>query len=131
MPISFDNPAAVPAPGGHYSHVARVETRAGTWLQLSGQVALDAAGAVVGDSLREQAEFVHGVIREVLAAHGATYADVVNVRTYLTDIREMPALREVRAAYFTGPAPSSTVVEVSALIRPELRIEVEVQAYLD
>jgi 2-iminobutanoate/2-iminopropanoate deaminase len=131
MPIAFDNPSAVPAPVGHYSHVARVETTAGTWLYLSGQVAVDAEGSVVGSTVGEQARHVHAAIADILAAHGASYDNVVNMRTYVTDMAEVAELREVRSAFLGDTAPASILVEVSRLVMPELKIEVEVQAYID
>jgi enamine deaminase RidA (YjgF/YER057c/UK114 family) len=56
--IVFDSPASVPAPGGQYSHVARVELGANTLLQLSGQVAIDADRKLVGNDMTTQANFI-------------------------------------------------------------------------
>ena len=84
--ILFDNPATVPAPAGQFSHVARVELGGKTILQLSGQVATDADGKIVGDDMTTQADFIMDNITAILAAHGATLADVVIIRAYLTDM---------------------------------------------
>ena len=81
--IIFDNPATVPAPFGQYSHVARVELGDRALLQLSGQVAIDADGKVVSKDMAAQAEYIMDRITAILAAHGATLADVINVRGYL------------------------------------------------
>lgn len=80
--IIFDNPATVPAPAGQYSHVARVELGGKAILQLSGQAAIDADGKIVGNDMTSQADFIMDNITAILAAHGATLADVLNVRTY-------------------------------------------------
>jgi enamine deaminase RidA (YjgF/YER057c/UK114 family) len=57
--VIFDNPAAVPAPAGGYSHVARVDLGDRTLLQLSGQVAIDADDKIVGgNDMTAQAELV-------------------------------------------------------------------------
>jgi 2-iminobutanoate/2-iminopropanoate deaminase len=79
--VMFDNPAAVPAPAGQYSHVAFAELGDETILQLSGQAAIDANGKIVGgNDMGAQAEYIMDNITAILAAHGATLADVVNIR---------------------------------------------------
>jgi enamine deaminase RidA (YjgF/YER057c/UK114 family) len=127
--VHFPNPATVPAPAGAYSHVARVELGDKAILQLSGQVAIDADGKIVGgDDMVAQADFIMGNIAAILAAHGATLADVVNIRTYLTDMSQLPEYGKVRASRFTGTPPTITTVEVSRLWVPGALLEVEVLA---
>ena len=126
--VIFDNPATVPAPAGQYSHVARVELGDRTFLQLSGQVAIDADGKVVGNDMSTQAEYIMDRINAILAAHGATFADVVNVRTFLTDMSQLPEYGKVRSARFPGTPPTITTVEVSRLFVPGALLEVEVLA---
>ena len=126
--VSFDNPATVPAPVGQYSHVACAELGDKTMLQLSGQAAIDADGKVVGNDMSTQAEYIMDRINAILAAHGATLADVVNIRAYLTDMSQLPEYGKVRAARFTGTPPTVTTVEVSRLFVPGALLEVEVLA---
>jgi 2-iminobutanoate/2-iminopropanoate deaminase len=127
--VIFDNPATVPAPAGQYSHVARAELGDKTILQLSGQVAIDADGKIVGgNDMAAQAEYIMDNITAILAAHSATLGDVVNIRTYLTDMRRLPEYGKVRAACFTGTPPTITTVEVSRLFIPGALLEVEVLA---
>ena len=126
--IVFDNPPTVPAPAGAYSHVARVELGGKTILQLSGQVAIDADRKVVGNDMTSQANFIMDNITTILAAHGATLADVINIRTYLTDMSQLPDYGKVRAARFTATPPTITTVEVSRLWVPGALLEVEVLA---
>jgi enamine deaminase RidA (YjgF/YER057c/UK114 family) len=126
--VIFDNPATVPAPAGQYSHVARVELGDRTFLQLSGQVAIDADGKVVGNDMSTQAEYIMDRINAILAAHGATLADVVNVRTFVTDMSQLPEYGKVRAVRFPGTPPTITTVEVSRLFVPGALLEVEVLA---
>ncbi|WP_018681399.1 RidA family protein [Actinokineospora enzanensis] len=128
----IDNPAGVPAPPpGRYSHVARVEVADSVTLVLAGQCAVDDEMKVVapGD-VRAQSERIFEIIGTLLAAHGATFADVINVRTYLTDIGgDLAAYAEVRNRYLPVDAlPTSTTVEVSKLFLPEAVIEVEITA---
>ena len=130
--IMFDNPATVPAPFGRYSHVARAEVGGKTILQVSGQVAIDGDGKIVGgNDMAAQAEYIMGNITAILAAQGANLADVVNIRTYVTDMGRLPEYGKVRAARFTGTPPTVTTVEVSRLFVPGALLEVEVLALTD
>ena len=128
--IIFDNPATVPAPAGQYSHVARVELGGKTILQLSGQVAIDAHGQIVGNDMTTQADFIMDNITAMLAAHGGSLADVVNIRTYLIDMSQLSDYGKVRAAHFTATPPTVTTVEVSRLWVPGALLEVEVLAII-
>ena len=64
-----------------------------------------------------------------LAAAGASFADVVKLNFYLTDISRLPVVRGIRDEYVdTARPPASTAVQVSALAMPELEIEIEAWA---
>lgn len=133
MRLTLDNPAGVAAPfGDRFAHVARLDLGGGALLLLSGQVAVDEAGEVVapGDAVA-QAEHVFELIRAILAAHGATFADVVHVRTFMTNLDDRPGYGEVRRRHFpAAPPPASTTVEVSRLFLPGAVLEVEVTAFI-
>jgi 2-iminobutanoate/2-iminopropanoate deaminase len=130
MQTTFDNPETVPAPAGRYSHVARLEFGGGALLMLSGQAAVDATGNVVapGD-MAAQTAYVFELVGAILHAHGAEFSDVVNIRTYLTDIGRLAEYAQVRRGFLpAGVAPTSTTVEVSRLFKPDALVEVEVTA---
>jgi 2-iminobutanoate/2-iminopropanoate deaminase len=129
MRKSLDNPATAPAPVGPYSQVARLEFGGGVLLMLSGQVALDADGLVTapGD-MTAQSERVFEVIGQLLGAHGASFSDIVNIRTFLTDITRLGEYAVVRRRYLTGEPPTSTTVESPHLFKPGAVVEVEVTA---
>ncbi|GAA3166684.1 hypothetical protein GCM10010466_66860 [Planomonospora alba] len=119
------NPASVPATNGLYSHA----TRAGNLLSVSGQVALDADGNVVGEGdMTRQAEHVMESLARILADQGCTFDDVTHIRTFVTDMSLLPEYGAVRRRFITGEPPASTTVEVSRLFRPGLLIEAEVTA---
>ncbi|MER5626800.1 NAD(P)-binding domain-containing protein [Streptosporangium sp. NPDC002544] len=119
------NPATVPATNGHYSHA----TRAGNLLFVSGQVALDGEGKVVGEGdMTRQSEYVMDQLSRVLADQGCTFDDVTHIRTFLIDMSLLPEYGAVRGRHITGAPPASTTVEVSRLFSPGLLIEVEVIA---
>jgi 2-iminobutanoate/2-iminopropanoate deaminase len=127
----FDNPAGVPAPPpGRYSHLARVDLGNKTLLLLSGQIAVDESGSLVGKGdMTAQANYIFNQIGTMLAAHGATFADVVNVRTYLTDMDQIAEYGAARRPRFNKDAmPTSTTVEVSRLFVDGALIEIEVTA---
>ncbi len=126
----FINPEALSRPVG-YSQV--VETRGSRTLYLSGQVALDRQGNLVGmNDMAAQADQVFANIQTALAAVSASFRDVVKLTFYLTDISQLPAVRQVRDRYVnTAQPPASTAVEVRRLARPEWLLEIDAVAVLD
>jgi enamine deaminase RidA (YjgF/YER057c/UK114 family) len=112
-----------------YSHVVVVEAK--RTIFVSGQLARDAKGGVVGKGdMRAQIRQTGENIKAALAAAGATLADVVKTNTYVTDIEEFFKHTDVRAEYF-GALPTSTTVEVRRLAHPDLMVEIEVIAVID
>ena len=130
MRMTLDSPASVPAPpGNRYAHVARVDLPGGgALLMLAGQVALDEEGALVAPgNVTAQAEHIFDVIEGILAAHGASFDDVMHVRTFMTDLGDLPAYGAVRRRRFATP-PASTTVEIGRLFVDGAVLEVEVMA---
>jgi reactive intermediate/imine deaminase len=100
--------------------------QAGELLFVSGIVPVDERrGLVGGDDVVAQARQVFANMREVLAAAGCSFADVVKVTVFLTDVGDRAAINTVRQEVFGDTRPASTLVEVSALVIPGARIEVE------
>lgn len=116
-------PALGRAPG--YSHL--VEVRGGRTFYLSGQIAVDERGAVVGaGDFTAQARKVFENIALALAEVGLTFDAVVKLTFFLTDFAHLPHMRAVRDEFVNLEAPpASSAVQVAALVRPELLIEVE------
>jgi 2-iminobutanoate/2-iminopropanoate deaminase len=105
--------------------------RAGDVLFLSGIVAVDAEGTLVGgDDVVAQARQVFDNMRAVLAAAGCGFEDVVKVTIFLTDIDERPRINPVRQEMFGAARPASTLVEVPRLAVPDARIEIEAVALI-
>lgn len=132
MSIDRSNPAGLSPPTG-YTHVTVVP--AGRQVHISGQVALDAEGNVVGKGdLAKQTEQVFANLKTALAAAGADFSKVFKMVTYVVNLTpdKLPAVRGVRGRIFgEGPYPASTLVGVTALVNPDLLIEIEVIAALD
>ena len=123
------NPQAVAPPIGSYSHAVRVETADAVWIYVSGQLALDAEGAMVGaGDLAAQTEQVFENLARVLEANGATFADVVKIQSYFSTLEGLQGSREVRARYLPAEPPASTAVRVAELLLPDALIEVDVVA---
>ena len=132
MPIQAINPPALSKPTG-YSHVTIVP--AGRQVHVSGQVALNAQGQIVGKGdLAAQAEQVYANLGAALGAAGTGFSSVFKMVTYVVDLtpEKAAAVRGVRNRNFgDGPYPASTMVGVTSLVSPDMLIEVEVSAALD
>ena len=114
-------------PISHYTDAVR----AGDLLFVSGCVPVDGAGRLVGgDDVIAQARQVFANVARVLAAAGATFADVVKVTVYVTDIGDRERINTVRQDVFGATRPASTLVEVGALAVPGAKLEVEAVALL-
>ncbi|MFI8388682.1 RidA family protein [Streptomyces sp. NPDC085540] len=113
----------------HYSHVTWGK---GRFVAVSGQCALDERGEVVGEGdPAAQARQVFENLRRCLAAAGATFDDVVKLTYFVTDVAHLPAVRDARDAVIPADRlPASSAVQVSALFRPELLVEIEAFAVI-
>ena len=113
----------------NYTHAVVVE--AGRPVYVSGQVARDAAGKVVGPGdMKAQAKQVFENLKIALEAAGSDFAHVVRLNSYLTDMSQIAAYREVRVQCLGDlpHPPASTTVGVSRLVDPALLLEVEAVA---
>jgi len=129
MRATRSNPDTVAAPMGTYSQAVRVETGDAVWIHVSGQIAIDLEGNLVGPGdVRAQTRQVFENLGAILAANGATFADVVKIGTYLTTLDDLAGMREVRGEYLTAEPPASTAVQVVALVVPDALIEIDLVA---
>ena len=124
------NPGNVP-PYLAYGLSHAVAAQGGRTIYLSGQVGWNEANEPVGPDLASQLAQAHENIRRVLAAAGATVADIVRLNTYVADYR--PEDGEIvnaanRALFGDRTPPSATLLGVQALYAPEIRCEVEATA---
>lgn len=126
MTVQFINPPGLSR--GTYSHAAVVS--GGRTVYVSGQVAFDDAGNVVGATFVEQAEQVFRNLGVALAAAGAQFSDIVKMNVYVRDLTgtRVRAFREIRGRHFGAHQPASTLVATPALVHEDLMLEVEVVA---
>ena len=97
--------------------------RAGGFIAVSGTTA-------PGDGVAEQTRNALRRIETALRELGGSPADVVRIRMFVTDISRWREIGAVHAEFFGDIRPAATMVEVSALIEPELMIEIEADAYV-
>lgn len=120
----------VPGMGPPLSHYCDA-VAFGDLLFISGILPLDdQLNLVGGDDPQAQAEQVFARLKQVLAAEGVAYANILKVTLFLTDVNDRAAINSVRKLYFGDSRPASTLVEVSGLITPGARLEVEAIARL-
>lgn len=115
------------APAGSYEHVSR----AGDFVFVAGQIAKDEAGNWIGlGDAGAQARQVYVNVGRCLASVGATARDVVKINTILVDRADRDAVTAARLAFFGDHRPPHTGIIIAGLGSPEVRVEVEVIAYL-
>lgn len=110
-----------------YSRAVKV----GNIIEVAGTTAIDEQGAIVGlGDPYQQTLFILGKIEKALHAAGATRQDVVRTRMFVTDISRWEEIGKAHGEYFREIKPAATMVEVKALISPELLVEIEATAIL-
>ena len=106
-------------PVSHYCHV----TSAGNHVWVSGTVGVREA--------IEQFKIANNAVDRCLKAVGAKAHHIVKVTIMLTDIRDRAAINPIRKSYFGDHLPASTLFEVSALVEPEMKVEIDVEAIIE
>lgn len=111
-----------------YSRAVKV----GNYVHVAGTTSVDKDGKVVGkDDPYSQTKQILKIIEAALAEAGATMKDVVRSRIFITDVSQWEAVGRAHGEVFGEIRPAATMVEVKALINPELMVEIEVDAYLE
>jgi enamine deaminase RidA (YjgF/YER057c/UK114 family) len=129
MPLHQNPPTLATPPG----YTQLVEVSGGRTIYIAGQVALDAAGKLVGPGdLAAQTEQVFRNLDLAARARGGDISNIFKLTTYMLDVGGLQTFRQVRDRFIPpGPeVPASTLVQVSALFRPEFLIEIEAMAWL-
>jgi enamine deaminase RidA (YjgF/YER057c/UK114 family) len=127
MAKTIMNPEGLPTPRGSYSLVNIA--RPGKMVFIAGQTASDPQGNVVGvGDVRAQTRYILGKIQKAVEAVGGTIDDVVAMSVFTTDVRYHRDINEVRREFLGANFPTSTMVQVVALARPELLLEINATA---
>ncbi len=126
--------AIVPGECGKWTatYSPAVSVTASRLLFISGQVAFDENGKVVGKGdIAAQARRIFENLRFILAKAGADFADVIKTNYYVTDVSEFSKVVQLRSEYFSDFYPASTMVEVKGLVHKDLMLEIEAVAILN
>jgi enamine deaminase RidA (YjgF/YER057c/UK114 family) len=123
MPFStIATPEARPV--ANYKMATRME--GGRLLYVSGQVAWDANGNIVGKGdVGAQARQTFRNLRQVLQAAGGDLGSLMKMTTYITRAEDRPAVAEARSEFFDGEVPASTLIVVKSLFHPDFLVEIE------
>lgn len=111
-----------------YSRAVRV----GPYVHVAGTTAVDAAGVLIGPGdAYAQTAYILRKIERALAEAGASMSQVVRTRMFVTDISRFTEIGQAHGEVFRDIRPASTMVEVKALVDPDMLIEIEADAYVD
>ena len=102
-------------------------TKAGGFLFVSGQVAMDATGEIIGGGIVVQTHKTMDNIRDILEVAGCTFADVVKVTAWLDDPRDFQGFNRAYAEYFGDRPPARACVQATLMV--DAKVEIEVIAY--
>lgn len=108
-------------PISHYTDAVRFRDT----LYISGLAPLDQDLNVVSDDVVEQTRAIFKQMKTILDMAGATFADVLRVTVYLTDVDDRTKINPIRQEYFGDARPASTLIGVSALAIPGMKVEIE------
>jgi enamine deaminase RidA (YjgF/YER057c/UK114 family) len=113
-------------PVSHYCH----GVRSGNVIWVSGMVGCTPHGEIPEDVVA-QFQIAMDAVDAVIRAAGGSEKSWVKVRIFLTDINDRARINPIREAYFGEHRPASTLLEVSALVDPRMKVEIEAEAVID
>ena len=130
MPKRAVTSPKLPAPSGHFAQAIEAPA-AGRLLFISGMIAKDASGQIVGrGDIEAQTRQVCENLKSAVEAAGGTLDDICRVDVYIRNMEHFPQIHAVRRAFFTGTAPASTMVEGTKFTTPDALIEINAIAVL-
>lgn len=126
--IEYLQPEGLSPNGNRYTHVVKI----GPWVFIAGQTASDAEGNVVGvNDPRAQVGQVMKNLTTAVESVGGSFGDIVKTTVYVVGEQNLGSIREERAKYRAANPPTSTLLVISGLARPEFLLEIEAVAYVE
>ena len=113
-------------PVSHYCHVVRADR----YIWLSGMVGVAADGSIPNDTAA-QFDIALKTIDNCLRHAGGSPNQIIKVQVFMADIKERELIDPARVEYFGDNRPASTLIEVSALVDPRMKVEIEAVAYIN
>ena len=111
-----------------YTHVVKI----GPWVHIAGQTASDVDGNVVGiGDPAAQVEQVFANLTKAVESVGGKISDIIKTTVYIVGKENMDAIRAARAGKFGDKPPTSTLLIIDGLARPEFMLEIEALAYVE
>ena len=110
-----------------FSRAVRVDR----FIAVSGTAPIEPDGSVTPGDAAAQAERCFAIAADALNDLGASIADVFRTRMYVVDIADADAVAQVHGRWFADIRPAATMVQVAALIDPQMRVEIELDAIAD
>ncbi|RAK03020.1 enamine deaminase RidA (YjgF/YER057c/UK114 family) [Larkinella arboricola] len=110
-----------------YSRAVRI----GNLIEVSGTTAMDGDRLIGQNNIYEQTRFILQKVSQVLEEAGASLQNVVRTRMYVTDISQWQEVGRAHGEVFNDIRPATSMVEVSALIHPDLLVEIEITAVVN
>lgn len=120
----FDIKGQLPT-GGLFSHV----TKAGPHVWLSGVIGMRQDGSIP-ENVADQLKVAFENLDVCLETAGARKEHIVRTTLFMTDVSDRPRLADVRRAYYGSHIPTSTLAGVKELVFPEVKLELEVEAFI-
>jgi enamine deaminase RidA (YjgF/YER057c/UK114 family) len=97
---------------------------------IAGTTGYDYAKMTMPDDIAEQTRNIYATFAEVMKEAGGEVADIVRLRTFVTDAAYCEPVLKVQGEVFAAIRPAATIVVVSALLKPEMKVEIEAEARL-
>ena len=112
-----------------FSEALRIDTQAGSWIFISGQIGVPLPPDKGSVSFEQEARTTFERIRDLLGKLGASMQDVVSIKTYLVDLGPYAVFSRIRGEFFPSKPPTSTAVQVAGLLL-NAKIEIDSVAFL-
>jgi enamine deaminase RidA (YjgF/YER057c/UK114 family) len=126
--VEHIQPKGSPPNDNRYTHVVKV----GPWVHIAGQTATDENGEIVGiGDPAAQVEQVFKNLTTAVESVGGKLTDIVKTTVYVVGRENVEAIRQARAGRFGDKPPTSTLLVISGLARPEFVLEIEAVAYVE